>query len=52
MDVKKPIVAIASFFIGALVTGAAAYLLAARLNKDQFISSFYGNAVDAPIRRS
>jgi hypothetical protein len=49
MHVKKPIVAIAiaSFFIGALVTGSAAYLLAARLNKDQFISSFYGNAVDA-----
>jgi hypothetical protein len=49
MTFKKELVltAMTSLFIGALVTGSAAYFWAAWLIKDQFVSSFYANAIHA-----
>ena len=49
MTFKKTVVltAITSLFMGALVTGSAAYFWAAWLVRNQFVSSFYANAIEA-----
>ena len=44
---KLVLTAITSLFVGALVTGSAAYFWAAWFIKDQFVSSFYANAIHA-----